>query len=147
MYISPWSSRHLRNTLIYKFLENKLTEQRVPIGKKSLFLISYLTSKLLHLTNSERNIISPRSTGQLRNTLSRARELCERWRSGGNAPAPPAPPPDDEGGGRLARWFSVRRGSAHQYDMHTHETDKMPKLPEVGILTYDCELGPTLHHP
>ncbi|XP_072949211.1 rho guanine nucleotide exchange factor 10-like protein isoform X3 [Epargyreus clarus] len=71
------------------------------------------------------------SSGQLRNTLSRARELCERWRSGGNAPSPPAPPPDDEGGGRLARWFSVRRGSTHQYDMHAHETDKMPKLPEV----------------
>lgn len=68
----------------------------------------------------------------MRSTLSRARELCERWRSGGGAtPAPPAPPPDDEGGGRLARWFSVRRGSSHQYDMHGHESDKMPKLPEV----------------
>ncbi|XP_041978977.1 rho guanine nucleotide exchange factor 10 isoform X2 [Aricia agestis] len=75
------------------------------------------------------------SSGQLRNTLSRARELCERWRSGG---APPAPPPDDEGGGRLARWFSVRRGSTHQYDMHTHDADKMPKLPELEEDMFSC---------
>ncbi|CAK1580250.1 unnamed protein product [Parnassius mnemosyne] len=82
--------------------------------------------------------LDSRSTGQLRNTLSRARELCERWRSGREAPAPPAPPPDDEGGGRLARWFSVRRGSAHHYDMHTHDTDKMPKLPELEEDMFSC---------
>ncbi|XP_050558884.1 rho guanine nucleotide exchange factor 10-like protein isoform X1 [Spodoptera frugiperda] len=83
--------------------------------------------------------LDSRSTGQLRSTLSRARELCERWRSGGGAtPAPPAPPPDDEGGGRLARWFSVRRGSSHQYDMHGHESDKMPKLPELEEDLFSC---------
>ncbi|CAG5046123.1 unnamed protein product [Parnassius apollo] len=82
--------------------------------------------------------LDSRSTGQLRNTLSRARELCERWRNGREAPAPPAPPPDDEGGGRLARWFSVRRGSAHHYDMHTHDTDKMPKLPELEEDMFSC---------
>ncbi|KAG6443755.1 rho guanine nucleotide exchange factor 10 isoform X3 [Manduca sexta] len=81
--------------------------------------------------------LDSRSSGQLRNTLSRARELCERWRSG-SASTPPAPPPDDEGGGRLARWFSVRRGSTHQYDMHTHETDKMPKLPELEEDLFSC---------
>lgn len=75
----------------------------------------------------------------MRNTLSRARELCERWRSGGQTPSPPVPPPDDDGGGRLARWFSVRRGSTHQYDMHSHESDKMPKLPEVRSLLYENE--------
>ncbi|CAG9102317.1 unnamed protein product [Plutella xylostella] len=79
-----------------------------------------------------------KSTGQLRNTLSRARELCERWRSGGGTPAPPAPPPDDEGGGRLARWFSVRRGSTHQYDMHGQDSDKMPKLPELEEDMFSC---------
>ncbi|XP_028171124.1 rho guanine nucleotide exchange factor 10 isoform X2 [Ostrinia furnacalis] len=82
--------------------------------------------------------LDSRSTGQLRNTLSRARELCERWRSGGATPTPPAQPPDDEGGGRLARWFSVRRGSAHHYDMHTHESDKMPKLPELEEDLFSC---------
>lgn len=82
--------------------------------------------------------LDSRSNGQLRNTLSRARELCERWRSGGATPTPPAPPPDDEGGGRLARWFSVRRGSSHQYDMHPHETDKMPKLPELEEDLFSC---------
>ncbi|XP_049873835.1 rho guanine nucleotide exchange factor 10 isoform X2 [Pectinophora gossypiella] len=82
--------------------------------------------------------LDSRTSGQLRNTLSRARELCERWRSGGANPAPPAPPPDDEGGGRLARWFSVRRGSAHQYDMHSHEADKMPKLPELEEDMFSC---------
>ncbi|CAH2096215.1 unnamed protein product [Euphydryas editha] len=88
--------------------------------------------------NSNTNFHPNRSSGQLRNTLSRARELCERWRSGGNTPSPPAPPPEDEGGGRLARWFSVRRGSTHQYDMHTHETDKMPKLPELEEDMFSC---------
>ncbi|XP_063536421.1 rho guanine nucleotide exchange factor 10 [Cydia strobilella] len=82
--------------------------------------------------------LDSRSSGQLRNTLSRARELCERWRSGGATPAPPAPPPEDEGGGRLARWFSVRRGSTHQYDMHTHESDKMPNLPELEEDLFSC---------
>ncbi|XP_037970854.2 rho guanine nucleotide exchange factor 10 isoform X3 [Plutella xylostella] len=82
--------------------------------------------------------LDTRSTGQLRNTLSRARELCERWRSGGGTPAPPAPPPDDEGGGRLARWFSVRRGSTHQYDMHGQDSDKMPKLPELEEDMFSC---------
>lgn len=82
--------------------------------------------------------LDSRSSGQLRNTLSRARELCERWRSGGSTPSPPAPPPEDEGGGRLARWFSVRRGSTHQYDMHTHESDKMPKLPELEEDLFSC---------
>ncbi|XP_047991743.1 rho guanine nucleotide exchange factor 10 isoform X2 [Leguminivora glycinivorella] len=82
--------------------------------------------------------LDSRSSGQLRNTLSRARELCERWRSGGATPASPAPPPEDEGGGRLARWFSVRRGSTHQYDMHTHESDKMPKLPELEEDLFSC---------
>ncbi|XP_026327744.1 rho guanine nucleotide exchange factor 10 isoform X1 [Hyposmocoma kahamanoa] len=81
--------------------------------------------------------LDSRTSGQLRNTLSRARELCERWRSGG-APAPPAPPPDDEGGGRLARWFSVRRGSTHQYDMHVNDTDKMPKVPELEEDMFSC---------
>ncbi|XP_073955809.1 rho guanine nucleotide exchange factor 10 isoform X2 [Choristoneura fumiferana] len=82
--------------------------------------------------------LDSRSSGQLRNTLSRARELCERWRSGGQTPCPPAPPPDDDGGGRLARWFSVRRGSTHQYDMHSHESDKMPKLPELEEDLFSC---------
>ncbi|GBP36966.1 Rho guanine nucleotide exchange factor 10 [Eumeta japonica] len=94
-----------------------------------------------------------RSSGQLRNTLSRARELCERWRSGsgggngsigsgsggnGGGSTPPALPPDDEGGGRLARWFSVRRGSTHHYDMHSQDSDKMPKLPELEEEMFAC---------
>ncbi|XP_059048470.1 rho guanine nucleotide exchange factor 10 isoform X1 [Achroia grisella] len=82
--------------------------------------------------------LDSRSSGQLRNTLSRARELCERWRSGVATPAPPAPPPDDEGGGRLARWFSMRRGSTHQYDMHSHDSDKMPKLPALEEELLSC---------
>ncbi|XP_013164978.1 PREDICTED: rho guanine nucleotide exchange factor 10-like protein isoform X2 [Papilio xuthus] len=81
--------------------------------------------------------LDSRSTGQLRNTLSRARELCERWRNGRETPSPPAAP-DDDGGGRLARWFSVRRGSAHHYDMHTQDTDKMPKLPELEEDMFSC---------
>ncbi|KAF9801236.1 hypothetical protein SFRURICE_014254, partial [Spodoptera frugiperda] len=111
---------------------------RVLTDQKSLLLFeleprhSYKAYAKIYRAAENHNVFNSKqeSTGQLRSTLSRARELCERWRSGGGAtPAPPAPPPDDEGGGRLARWFSVRRGSSHQYDMHGHESDKMPKLP------------------
>lgn len=96
---------------------------------------------VINLSGNKKYVYVDRSSGQLRNTLSRARELCERWRSGVATPAPPAPPPDDEGGGRLARWFSMRRGSTHQYDMHSHEAEKLPKLPAVSIAKRFCQIS------
>ncbi|KAI4460416.1 rho guanine nucleotide exchange factor [Holotrichia oblita] len=88
-----------------------------------------------------------RSNGQLRNTLNKARTL---WRGGsggaGGGPRlsldsalPGDTSPQNQGNhGRLSRWFSMRRGSTHQYDVENTETNrtqtnsnKMPLLPEV----------------
>ncbi|XP_028042768.1 rho guanine nucleotide exchange factor 10-like isoform X2 [Bombyx mandarina] len=121
-----------KNKLIKK---HKLNEHRSAGGSWEE-PVSAVRNAPLRRSQRLNSTLDSRSTGQLRNTLSRARELCERWRSGGITP--PAPPPDDEGGGRLARWFSVRRGSTHQYDMHSHETDKMPKLPELEEDLFSC---------
>ncbi|KAK9730715.1 RhoGEF domain [Popillia japonica] len=90
---------------------------------------------------------STRSNGQLRNTLNKARTL---WRGGsggaGGGPRlsldsalPGDTSPQNQGNhGRLSRWFSMRRGSSHQYDVENTETNrtqtnpnKMPLLPEV----------------
>ncbi|XP_068633048.1 rho guanine nucleotide exchange factor 10 isoform X2 [Battus philenor] len=100
--------------------------------------VSAMRNTPLRRSQRLNSTLDSRSSGQLRNTLSRARELCERWRSGRETPSPPVPPPDDDGGGRLARWFSVRRGSTHHYDMHSHDTDKMPKLPELEEDMFSC---------
>ncbi|VEN60464.1 unnamed protein product, partial [Callosobruchus maculatus] len=98
-----------------------------------------------------------RSNGQLRNTLNKARTLCDKWRgqNGGGSPTSTAAhnrlsldgslPGDTspQNQGRLSRWFSIRRGSNHQYDIENaagggdgqrtpqHQPGKMPLLPEV----------------
>lgn len=78
-----------------------------------------------------------RNNGQLRSTLNKARTLCDKWR-GKSEPEVAA------SGGRLSRWFSIRRGSAHQYDVdggtpeRTTASGKMPLLPEVFILFIYC---------
>ncbi|XP_077288242.1 rho guanine nucleotide exchange factor 10-like protein isoform X5 [Arctopsyche grandis] len=80
-----------------------------------------------------------KSNGQFRNTLNKARTLCDKWRgSGGGGGGSTAAadctslPGDISPGGRLSRWFSVRRGSGHQYDVATEPSPaKMPQLPEV----------------
>jgi Rho guanine nucleotide exchange factor 10 len=81
-----------------------------------------------------------RSNGQLKTTLNKARTLCDKWRSGGRQPSESNSAPqsggDTAGQGRLSRWFSIRRGSAHQYDVDNTErvagSGKMPLLPEVS---------------
>lgn len=77
--------------------------------------------------------LDSRTSGQFRNTISRARVLCEKFRIGAasGGATPPAPPPEDEGGGKLGRWFSLRGRSTHQYDMHAQDPDKMSKVPEI----------------
>ncbi|CAH1995746.1 unnamed protein product [Acanthoscelides obtectus] len=109
---------------------------------------------------------SNRSNGQLRNTLNKARTLCDKWRGGQNGGGGGGSPTSGasaaahnrlslDGGsvlpgdtspqnqGRLSRWFSIRRGSNHQYDIENAQGDgvqrtpqhqgggKMPLLPEV----------------
>ncbi|XP_049780303.1 rho guanine nucleotide exchange factor 10 isoform X3 [Schistocerca cancellata] len=102
---------------------------------------------------SERS--SNKSNGQARATLgSKARTLCDKWRGRPSATLPAAggssgplvseaaPEAVAVPGGRLSRWFSIRRGSTHQYDVDTGgggggscdrvpTPNKMPLLPEV----------------
>lgn len=65
----------------------------------------------------------------LRSTLNKAKQHLsfDKWRGGGasnnsNSSAMPSQQPEivspgeSSPGGRLSRWFSIRRGSAHQYD-------------------------------
>uniref|UniRef100_A0A6P7GEA8 Rho guanine nucleotide exchange factor 10 n=2 Tax=Diabrotica virgifera virgifera TaxID=50390 RepID=A0A6P7GEA8_DIAVI len=89
---------------------------------------------------------SNRSNGQLRNTLNKARTLCDKWRGSGgigsnnrlslDSALPVDTSPQNHG--RLSRWFSIRRGSNHQYDIENADaqrtppnSNKMPQLPEV----------------
>uniref|UniRef100_A0A7G3ATU0 Putative guanine nucleotide exchange factor n=1 Tax=Lutzomyia longipalpis TaxID=7200 RepID=A0A7G3ATU0_LUTLO len=67
--------------------------------------------------------VTPRNS-QLRSTFNKARHHLsfDKWRSSSNAtmPTPPQPEsttPGESPGGRLSRWFSIRRGSSHQYDI------------------------------
>lgn len=117
---------------------------------------------------------STRANGQLRNTLNKARTLCDKWRSSGGigsnnrlsldgtltGDALPLPP-NSLNQGRLSRWFSIRRGSAHQYDIENTDAskqatnqNKMPLLPEVEEEAFpNCtfqqrrQLPPTLPPP
>lgn len=91
-----------------------------------------------------------RSNGQLRNTLNKARTLCDKWRSSGGASAnnrlsldsslPGDTSPQSQG--RLSRWFSIRRGNNHQYDIENvdqrtqQNPNKMPQLPEVSEINF-----------
>ncbi|XP_018562299.1 rho guanine nucleotide exchange factor 10 [Anoplophora glabripennis] len=98
---------------------------------------------------SDRSAASGRSNGQLRNTLNKARTLCDKWRGstgggiigagnrlsldGSALPGDTSP----QNHGRLSRWFSIRRGNNHQYDIENADAqraaqgNKMPQLPEV----------------
>ncbi|KAF5296367.1 hypothetical protein FQR65_LT10259 [Abscondita terminalis] len=114
---------------------------------------------------------STRTNGQLRNTLNKARTLCDKWRSSGGIGsnnrlsldgtlASETLPQNSSNQGRLSRWFSIRRGSAHQYDIDNTDAskqspnNKMPLLPEVEEETFpNCtfqqrrQLPPTLPPP
>lgn len=115
---------------------------------------------------------STRANGQLRNTLNKARTLCDKWRSSGGVGSNnrlsldgtltgDALPPNSINQGRLSRWFSIRRGSAHQYDIENTDgskqsanQNKMPLLPEVEEEAFpNCtfqqrrQLPPTLPPP
>ncbi|XP_059612881.1 uncharacterized protein LOC132259326 isoform X1 [Phlebotomus argentipes] len=67
--------------------------------------------------------VTPRNS-QLRSTFNKARHHLsfDKWRSSSSASMPTAPQPEsttpgESPGGRLSRWFSIRRGSSHQYDI------------------------------
>lgn len=95
-------------------------------------------------------ILFCRSNGQLKNTLNKARTLCDKWRGSGGIGGGPrlsldgtipgdTSPQNQANQGRLSRWFSIRRGSSHQYDLDNTDNpqsnpNKMPLLPEVIII-------------
>lgn len=58
----------------------------------------------------------------MRNTLHKARTLCDKWRTQ-NMRLNNAELLDSPGSqSRLSRWFSIRRGSAHHYDVDGSDT-------------------------
>ncbi|XP_017779144.1 PREDICTED: rho guanine nucleotide exchange factor 10-like protein isoform X2 [Nicrophorus vespilloides] len=103
---------------------------------------------------SERSGTSISRNGQIRNTLSKARTFCDKLRGSGGSGGGPrlsldsnipgdTSPQNAANQGRLSRWFSMRRGSTHQYDIETTGSEsptrnpsstsnkQMPLLPEV----------------
>ncbi|XP_011265056.2 rho guanine nucleotide exchange factor 10-like protein isoform X3 [Camponotus floridanus] len=115
---------------------------------------------------SEKSNISIKSNCQLRNTLHKARTLCDKWRFQ-NIPANSADLLESPGNhGRLSRWFSIRRGSTHHYDVDSSDTvsltspvktSQMPQLCEVdeetsAMIQFQCmqqrrQAPPTLPPP
>ncbi|XP_017761572.1 PREDICTED: rho guanine nucleotide exchange factor 10-like protein isoform X2 [Eufriesea mexicana] len=86
---------------------------------------------------SEKSNISIKSNCQLRNTLHKARTLCDKWRPQ-NMRVNNADALDSPGNhGRLSRWFSIRRGSTQQYDVDSSDTMsltspiKTPQMPQL----------------
>ncbi|KAL3268866.1 hypothetical protein HHI36_007955 [Cryptolaemus montrouzieri] len=89
-----------------------------------------------HELSSDEESDRNRNNGQLRNTLNKALTLCDKLR-GGSATGHrlsldgtlPVDLQNANNHGRLSRWFSIRRGSCHQYDI---ENADAPKSPQVG---------------
>ncbi|KAF7989094.1 hypothetical protein HCN44_007404 [Aphidius gifuensis] len=81
---------------------------------------------------SEKSNISVKSNCQLRNTLHKAKTLCDKWRSQNiRLNNTTNETPIDSGvnnQGRLSRWFSIRRGSTHQYDIDSSSSDTSTAL-------------------
>ncbi|XP_018366475.1 PREDICTED: rho guanine nucleotide exchange factor 10-like isoform X4 [Trachymyrmex cornetzi] len=115
---------------------------------------------------SEKSNISIKSNCQLRNTLHKARTLCDKWRFQ-NMPVNNVDLLESPGNhGRLARWFSIRRGSVHHYEVDSSDTvsltspvktSQMPQLCEVdeensAMVQFQCmqqrrQAPPTLPSP
>ncbi|XP_024875632.1 rho guanine nucleotide exchange factor 10-like protein isoform X3 [Temnothorax curvispinosus] len=115
---------------------------------------------------SEKSNISIKSNCQLRNTLHKARTLCDKWRFQ-NMPVNNVDLLESPGNhGRLSRWFSIRRGSSHHYDVDSSDTvsltspvktSQMPQLCEVdeensAMVQFQCmqqrrQAPPTLPPP
>ncbi|TGZ53966.1 Rho guanine nucleotide exchange factor 10 [Temnothorax longispinosus] len=115
---------------------------------------------------SEKSNISIKSNCQLRNTLHKARTLCDKWRFQ-NMPVNNVDLLESSGNhGRLSRWFSIRRGSSHHYDVDSSDTvsltspvktSQMPQLCEVdeensAMVQFQCmqqrrQAPPTLPPP
>ncbi|KAJ3642853.1 hypothetical protein Zmor_025602 [Zophobas morio] len=84
---------------------------------------------------------------QFRNTLNKAKTLCDKLRASGgigsnhrlslDGSLTDASSQNQANQGKLSRWFSIRRGSAHHYDIENVDgtkappANKMPLLPEV----------------
>lgn len=97
------------------------------------------TIETIELTGSHRV-----NNTQFRNTLNKAKTLCDKFRASGGIGSNhrlslDGTLPDQANQanqGKLSRWFSIRRGSTHQYDIENVDGKaspgtKMPLLPEV----------------
>ncbi|RZC33437.1 RhoGEF domain containing protein [Asbolus verrucosus] len=98
---------------------------------------------------SDRSATSNRvNNTQFRNTLNKAKTLCDKFRASGGIGSNhrlsldgtlpgDSSPQNQNNQGKLSRWFSIRRGSSHQYDVENADgtkaptANKMPLLPEV----------------
>ncbi|XP_032668072.1 rho guanine nucleotide exchange factor 10 isoform X3 [Odontomachus brunneus] len=86
---------------------------------------------------SEKSNISIKSNCQLRNTLHKARTLCDKWRFQHMPLNNVDPLESPSNHGRLSRWFSIRRGSSHHYDVDSTDTVsltspiKTPQMPQL----------------
>ncbi|KAK0174347.1 hypothetical protein PV327_010130 [Microctonus hyperodae] len=81
---------------------------------------------------SEKSNISVKSNCQLRNTLHKAKTLCDKWRSQNIKFNSTTESLDSSSGlsrRGLSRWFSIRRGSTNQYDVDLSMSDHLTAMP------------------
>ncbi|XP_012251368.2 rho guanine nucleotide exchange factor 10 isoform X2 [Athalia rosae] len=88
---------------------------------------------------SEKSNISI-NNGQLRNTLHKARTLCDKWKSQNLRVNNTEPLESPSSQGRLSRWFSIRRGSTHQYDVDTSDTVSLTSPMKASQMPQLCEV-------
>jgi Rho guanine nucleotide exchange factor 10 len=83
---------------------------------------------------------------QFRNTLNKAKTLCDKFRASGGIGSNhrlsldgtlpgDASPQNQATQGKLSRWFSIRRGSAHQYDVENADGTKTPPANKMPLLS------------
>ncbi|XP_045475679.1 rho guanine nucleotide exchange factor 10-like protein isoform X1 [Harmonia axyridis] len=88
-----------------------------------------------HEISSDEESDRNRNNGQLRNTFNKALTLCDKLRGGSSnghrLSLDGTLPVDPNNQGRLSRWFSIRRGSCHQYDIENAEIPTIPKSPQT----------------
>ncbi|XP_066590012.1 rho guanine nucleotide exchange factor 10 isoform X2 [Prorops nasuta] len=89
---------------------------------------------------SEKSNISIKSNCQLRNTLHKARTLCDKWRSQNMRVNSNDPAESPGNHGRLSRWFSIRRGSTQQYDVDSSDTVSLTSPIKVPQMPQLCEI-------
>ncbi|KAK0160358.1 hypothetical protein PV328_007776 [Microctonus aethiopoides] len=97
---------------------------------------------------SEKSNVSVKSNCQLRNTLHKAKTLCDKWLSQNikfHSTTESFETLSDQG--RLSRWFSLRRGSTNQYDIDPSTSDNLTTVPMCNQLKQKQLSTPIQHSP